>query len=116
MSVTFAASDVGSGVVNTTCRFRELALAAPTPQEAGPSAGGDASGDASAGGGSGGGRSGRANAEWEPCQSGQTWDGLPEGRYGLTLRAADGAGNVAQVRGGRKRGWWRLASAAACRQ
>lgn len=77
VTVTFTATDAGSGVANTTCRFRPLALAD-----------GSAAGNASAGG---------AN-EWALCTSPQVYSGLAQGRYGLTLRAADKAGSIAQVR------------------
>ena len=112
IAVTFAVSDAGSGVANTTCRQRELAAAVPTPTEVdGPSADGssDASSDASSGSGASTSGGGRANADWEACASGQAWGGLGEGRYGLTLRAFDTAGNLAQV--GRGPLGWRASAA-----
>jgi hypothetical protein len=78
ITVTFEAADAGSGLANITCRFRELnpaqSNASATSQDAAESA-----------------------SEWRPCTSPQQYQGLQEGRYGLTLRAADRAGLVKQV-------------------
>lgn len=78
ITITFEASDAGSGLANITCRFRQLnpaqSNASATSQDAAESA-----------------------SEWRPCTSPQNYTGLQEGRYGLTLRAADRAGMVKQV-------------------
>lgn len=87
ITVTFEAADAGSGLANITCRFRELnpaqSNASATSQDAAESAN-----------------------EWRPCTSPQQYSDLEEGRYGLTLRAADRAGLVKQVRAG----WWSCGS------
>ena len=72
-----------SGVRNVTCRFREMAMA-------------DSSSQAS------------QLPDWALCTSPKTFSDLREGRYGLTLRAADNTGSIIQVRAGQAWARWRL--------
>ena len=62
-----------AGISNVTCRFRELAMVSGVDGT-------------------------QQSPEWAPCTSPKVYEGLAQGRYGLTLRAADDAGLVNQVR------------------
>ncbi len=95
INVTFEAADAGSGLANITCRFREL-----NPAQSNSSSSGQAAAESA--------------SEWRPCTSPQQYAGLQEGRYGLTLRAADRAGLVKQVRLGCK-GLWSYRTSHGCK-
>ena len=62
-----------SGVNNVTCRFRPLTLVSSTQNVSSP----------------------RFN--WALCTSPASYSNLTEGRYGLTLRASDNAGELARL-------------------
>lgn len=105
VTVTFTAADVGAGVANVTCRFREL-TPADGKTSGGDQGGGDQGGSAGTDAPNGGdapAAESPGSAKWELCTSPVTYSGpggkgLEQGRYGLTLRATDAAGQSNTVR------------------
>ena len=62
-----------AGISNVTCRFRELTMVSGVDGT-------------------------QQSPAWAPCTSPKVYEGLAQGRYGLTLRAADDAGLINKVR------------------